>query len=557
MSRHAQVSDGSLCLPSLLALVLIGSAAVRGQEAELVLTPIRNIIATSNAATPDDDAGPENIVNGSGLNASGEHSSRGDGMWNGFNDGPICIQFEFDDIYELEEMWIWNYNPRFEWRLEDGVKEATLEYSENGTDWTIFGDIVCAQGTGQNDYTANTIVAMEGILARYVRLTILSSHSSSVSTFLSAGLSEVRFWTYTEALYRIYNVEATSTLTANAGSGPENTVNDSGMNTSGGHSTDWKDMWIADPNDGLAYIQFELDGLYELEEMWIWNCNTAGFQAKDVTIEHSENGLDWTVFGDVQFARATGDPDCPVSSVIALNGISTQYIRLTIHNTWPDNIIWAGGVEYERIGLSEVRFYTKQARSHGVLVLDDFEAYTDNENLGEAIFQTWIDTVLDGGTSQIGHTYTPFAETEIVHGDLQAMPFYYDNTRAPYYAETYRDLETEFRHWQIDDADALTLYFHGSEDKDHDIESDRLYVVVKDDLGGIAVAYHPEPEALLTDRWQQWSIDFADLAGVDLSGVTRLTLGIGDLTNPRRGAKSIIYIDDISLTKMATTTTDD
>jgi len=561
MRKHDQVLGRSRCFSALLAFILIGAAAVRGQGAELVLTPIRNVVATSNAVTADDDCGPENTVDGSGLNASGEHSNRPGDMWYDANDGPICLQFEFDDTYQLEEMWIWNYNPRSKLRLEDGVKEVTLEYSENGTDWTVFGDIECAQGTGEDDYTANTIVAMEGILARYVRFTILSNHSSSVSTFLRAGLSEVRFWTYAEATYRIYNIEATSTPTADAGCDPENTVNDSGMNTNGGHSTNRTDMWRVDPNGGPASIEFEFDDLYELEEMWVWNYNQSGFQTKDVTIEHSANGLDWTMFGDVQFARATGDPNCPATTFVSLNGIAAQYIRLTIHSTWASNSIIVGPsgeiLDIERIGLSEVRFYTKQARSYGVLVLDDFEAYTDNDNLGEAIFQTWIDSVLSSGTSQIGHTYTPFVERDIVSSGFQAMPFYYDNTRPPYYAETYRDLPADLQDWLIDGAEALTLYFHGSEDKDHDIESDRLYVVVEDDLGGTAVAYHPDPEALLSDGWQEWTIDFAELAGVDLNGVTRLTLGIGDLNNPRRGGKSIIYIDDIRLTTAALITTED
>ena len=46
-----------------------------------------------------------------------------------------------------------------------------------------------------------------------------------------------------------------------------------------------------------------------------------------------------------------------------------------------------------------------------------------------------------------------------------------------------------------------------------------------------------DPEALLSDYWQAWTIDLAELAGVDLGCVKRLTLGIGDLGNPRPGAE--------------------
>jgi len=548
MKRHGLTADRLLC--GLLALASIGVPVVLAQEAEQVLSPIWNVTATTNGRPVDDERGPEYVVNGSGLDANNQHSAWLGDMWSAMeNDGPVTIQFEFDRVYELEEMWVWNYNN--DWSLEHGVKDATIETSENGEDWTVFGDIECAMGTGKDGYTANTIVPLEGILARHVRLTVLSTYG----TFPCAGLSEVQFWTPAETTYRIRNVTATSNVPSEEGFGPENAVNDSGMNATGGHSKYWTDMWLVDPNDGLVSIQFEFDALYELENMSVWNCNAPGFKAKDVTIEHSEDGIDWTVFGDVQIPRSTDKPNCPVSTVVSLNGIAAQYVRLTIHNTWPDNVTFVGqgGVilDYERVGLSEVRFFTRQESARPpsyVLVLDDFEAYTDNDALNEAIFQTWIDDIAFGGNTQIGHLYTPFAELDTIHSGLQAMPFYYDNTRGPFYCETYRDFEGPLQNWQVDGAEALTLYFHGSEDKNHDTESDWLYVVVEDDLGETALVYYGDPEALLSDSWQVWTIDFAELAGVDLGRVKRLTLGVGDLNDPRPGADSIIYIDDIGLT---------
>jgi F5/8 type C domain len=547
---------------ALLVLATSSSSVALGQEADLVLRPIRNVIATSNAVTPDDDTGPEYIVNGSGLNANNQHSDSPGDMWAAIeNNGPIYIQFEFDDVYELEEMWVWNYN--HDRSLEHGVKDATIEYSENGADWTVFGDVECAMATGEDDYTANTIVSLEGILARYVRLTVLSTYG----TFPVAGLSEVRFWTFTEATYWIYNVVATSNLPATGGCEPENTVNDSGMNANDGHSRNRTDMWIVDPNDALVYIQFEFDGLYELEEMWVWNCNTPGFQAKDVTIEHSENGMDWTVFGDVQFARATLNPNCPATTFVSLNGIATQYVRLTIHTTWTDNVTWVGRsgeiLDIERVGLSEVRFLTKQplsgTSSSYVLMLDDFEVYGSGRDPGEPIiYEVWVDGLVNGTSSQVGHWAEPFVEQDIVHGGLQAMPLFYNNQRAPYYSEAYRDLEPELQNWYIDGVDALTLYFHGSTDKDHNPQTDRLYVALdvgsEDNPDPTVVVHHPDPGALLNDGWQEWTIGFEAFGDVDLSQVRRLAVGIGDPADPRFGGNSIVYIDDIGLTSRATQT---
>ena len=91
------------------------------------------------------------------------------------------------------------------------------------------------------------------------------------------------------------------------------------------------------------------------------------------------------------------------------------------------------------------------------------------------------------------------------------------------------------------------LYFHGSTDQDHNVQTDWLYVVVEDGAGGVAMVYHPDPQALRSADWQQWSIDLDEFAGVDLSHVVRLTLGVGNHSDLRPGGNSVVYIDDIGL----------
>lgn len=151
---------------------------------------VENIVATSNT-TSDEDQGPENTVNGSGLDEADQHSTVTGDMWIGTpveGETPY-LQFAFDDVYKLHEMLVWNYNMEFEMALGLGVKDATVEYSENGTDWTVLGDVVLNQGPGTATYAANTTVPLEGVAAQYVRLTINSSYTSTTMH----GLSEVRF----------------------------------------------------------------------------------------------------------------------------------------------------------------------------------------------------------------------------------------------------------------------------------------------------------------------------------------------------------------------------
>ena len=151
--------------------------------------PIANVVATSNGAS-DADEGPENTVNGSGLNADDQHATDADGMWLASpGDDPLWIQFEFDRLYKLHELLVWNYNVVFEPMLGFGIKNVTLEYSTDGLDWTVLGDVELTQATATADYTANTTIDFQGVAARFVRLNVNSGHGS-MGQF---GLSEVRF----------------------------------------------------------------------------------------------------------------------------------------------------------------------------------------------------------------------------------------------------------------------------------------------------------------------------------------------------------------------------
>jgi len=151
--------------------------------------PIQNIVATSNAVY-EADAGPENTVNGSGLNALDRHSTVSSDMFLGRpGDDPIYLQYEFDRVYKLHQLLVWNYNVEFELMLGFGLKDVTVEYSENGTDWVALGDVELTRATARSDYAANTTVEFGGVAVKYVRL-MVNSGWGPLGQF---GLSEVRF----------------------------------------------------------------------------------------------------------------------------------------------------------------------------------------------------------------------------------------------------------------------------------------------------------------------------------------------------------------------------
>jgi len=151
--------------------------------------PIANIVATSNGAS-EAGVGPERTIDGSGVNADDQHSTEAGDMWLATPGADtLQIQYDFDSVYKLDEMLVWNYNVQFEPMLGFGLKGVTVEYSADGENWTVLGDVELAQATARADYAANNAVAFNGVPVKHVRLTVNSGYGP-LGQF---GLSEVRF----------------------------------------------------------------------------------------------------------------------------------------------------------------------------------------------------------------------------------------------------------------------------------------------------------------------------------------------------------------------------
>ncbi len=153
--------------------------------------PVEGVVATSNGVS-EPGSGPDKMVDGSGLNAADQHSTNPADMWLAVQDGadPIWVEFDLGSVAKLYQMEVWNYNGEFELILGFGLKDISLEYSVDGAEWTSLGDVELTQGTARADYTGSA-VDLQGVAARYVRLTV----NSAYSVMGQYGLSEVRFLT--------------------------------------------------------------------------------------------------------------------------------------------------------------------------------------------------------------------------------------------------------------------------------------------------------------------------------------------------------------------------
>ncbi|MBN1362275.1 MAG: discoidin domain-containing protein [Sedimentisphaerales bacterium] len=160
---------------------------------EPVAYQVENITASAPIPPYAEDQGPEKTVDGSGLDDLGQHSVTDTDMWQGDAagyDGPVWIQYDFDTVYKLHEMKVWNYNHSFEPLLGFGAKNVTIEYTTDGSAWETLGDYEWARATGKVTYTGGIVVDFGGVAAQAVRINI----NEKFGTMPRYGLSEVQFF---------------------------------------------------------------------------------------------------------------------------------------------------------------------------------------------------------------------------------------------------------------------------------------------------------------------------------------------------------------------------
>ncbi len=149
---------------------------------------VKPVAAT--ASSSEAGVGPENTINGSGL-TDGLHSSANTAAWVSDKAGsqPTWIQYAFDRVYKFYEVRVWNYNGAFEPVLGFGFKDVVIEYSTDGTTWTVLKETQFARAPGQDGYAGAT-VSLGGVVAKFIRLTARNNWGGVVP---QSGLSEVQF----------------------------------------------------------------------------------------------------------------------------------------------------------------------------------------------------------------------------------------------------------------------------------------------------------------------------------------------------------------------------
>jgi regulation of enolase protein 1 (concanavalin A-like superfamily) len=339
--------------------------------------PVKPTAAKASSAQMN--MGPEKTIDGSGLDKSDLHGVDGTTMWLSTGAQPNWIQYQFDKIYKLHDLKVWNSNGPIESFIGFGAKKVTIEYSADGTTWKAVDNVPeFARAPGLASYAANTTVKLGNVMAQYVKLTI----NATWGGLNVSGLSEVRF--------SAVPVQAFAPQPAPAATGV---------------SVEASLNWRPGREAGSHKVFFGADQA----------AVAGGTVAAQTVTAHSftPSGLK---FGTTYYWK--------------VDEVGTV--------TYPGDVWSFSTVEYA--------------------VVDDFESYTDD--LGSAIFDTWIDGWINGTGSVVGYGTAPFAERVILHGGKQSMPFEYNNVKTPYYSEASRAFDTP-QNWTTNGADTLSLYFRG------------------------------------------------------------------------------------------------
>ncbi|MFA5815323.1 MAG: hypothetical protein WC865_06865 [Bacteroidales bacterium] len=192
----------------LIFLLLIAPVPIHAQLT-VYRTLSENQIKVKASSSYSTSASPQNLINRSGIQGlMHDNEMSAYTMWHtGFNPktsranpatqaGPAWVLFEFERVYPLKELLIWNHNqPDYTAR---GLKNVILEYSTDGITWQALrshdsGSWIVPMASGKNGEPVSLSVNLSGISARYFVITAAINEGNYGADIF--GLSEVLFIT--------------------------------------------------------------------------------------------------------------------------------------------------------------------------------------------------------------------------------------------------------------------------------------------------------------------------------------------------------------------------
>jgi hypothetical protein len=419
-------------------------------------------MAVEASSQADEDQGPENTINGSGLE-DGLHSANETTMWStelldGQDFADTYIEYEFGEPVALQKMVVWNYNGNMEAMLGRGIKDVKVEYSLDGMQWNAIDAIsLFKQGTGQDGLEAtDTFELSPPVAASFVRITPLSNWGNMVP---QCGLSEVQFYTVPASAANLEPEDGATIDIADATT----------MTWQPGRYADQHVLMLgADPN-ALVEVATVTEAQYDIAALVPVMGQTYYWRIDEVNVSESST---WV-------GQSQSFSILPYSVVDDFESYG-NFVPNRPFQTWIDGL-----------GFSPDDFYPsgKDGNGSGGLVGHD---------------------IWDSGNS---HYNGSIMDTDVSHDDtgIQSLPFYYNGM-----SEMIRTF-AEAQDWSQNGFASLSLWFFG----DTSNTPAALYVAVN----GNRVNYDGSADDLTQVGWHAWNIPLSAF-GASLDNVIEMTVGV-------------------------------
>ena len=123
-------------------------------------------------------------------------------------DAGHWIMYDFGDQYSLHESTIWNFNVPD--TTSRGMNDIVIDYSNDGETWVELGEYTINEAPGSSIYQGETGPDFGGVVAKYILISILSTHGDATC----AAMSEFRVNATVATSTNVPNKELALELTA-------------------------------------------------------------------------------------------------------------------------------------------------------------------------------------------------------------------------------------------------------------------------------------------------------------------------------------------------------
>jgi len=243
---------------------------------------------------------------------------------------------------------------------EDVLRDVTLEWVPG--EFAATHDLYMGDSfTDVNDATVPTGLALDANSFDMGRLEFGKTvfwRVDEVNGIPDKTVFKGEVWSFEVEPYSIQiagsDIIATASSSSNDFSLPGKTIDGSGLKADGTHGIATEAMWFTDMGDTGPWIQYEFEGIKQLDVAKIWNSNSSaegfiGYGVNGVLIEYSTDGETWETFEVVtELSRAPGLSTYDQYDEIDFGAVAAKMVRLNIQSNF-------GGF-IESYSLSEVQF---------------------------------------------------------------------------------------------------------------------------------------------------------------------------------------------------------